>query len=68
MDYRRSNMVDFSYYTYEKWKDIIGELDAHANLDKKSQDFIISLVEKTPKYLSVAQVKWIEDLKERYLQ
>lgn len=52
---------------FDDWADIILELDVNANLSHKDQDFIISLVEEKPRYLSPKQVKWIEDLKERYL-
>lgn len=53
--------------TYDTYADIIEELDANANLTGKSQDFIIDLVEKKPRYLSERQVEWIEDLKRQHL-
>lgn len=52
---------------YDDWADIIDELDAHAELKYKDQDFIISLKEDKPRHLSPKQIKWLEDLKERYL-
>lgn len=52
---------------YEDYADLIAELDAHPNLDRKTQDFIIDLLEKKPRFLSPAQVKWLDDLEERYL-
>ena len=47
---------------YENWAEIIEELDINVDLFGKSQDCIISLVEKKPRYLSDAQVIWIKDL------
>jgi hypothetical protein len=51
----------------EDYWDIIEELDANANLDRKSQDFIISLVDEKPRYLSPRQVEWLKDLQQKHL-
>lgn len=54
-------------YRYDEWADVISELDANADLPRREQDFIISLVEEKPRYLSQRQVEWLEDLQRRYL-
>lgn len=52
---------------YDDYADIIDELDAHADLPRKSADFIADLIERKPNYLSLPQIEWIEDLQRRYL-
>ncbi len=53
--------------SWETWEDVIEELDACPDLTGKSQDFIISLMERRPKFLTSRQVEWLEDLKRRHL-
>lgn len=53
---------------YEDYADIIEELDSlDVELPGKSPDFIAGLLERKPPVLSPNQVKWLDDLKARYL-
>lgn len=53
--------------SYDTWGDVIDELDAVANLDRKSQDFIIDLIEQKPRFLSSRQIEWLKDLQRQHL-
>ena len=53
--------------TFSEWEDTINELDAGPDVSKKEADFIESLLEKRPKYLSSRQIEWLEDMKRKYL-
>lgn len=55
-------------YSYEYWTDIITELDNYDGLlPGKAPEFIGGLIEKKPRILSVKEVKWLQDLKDKYL-
>jgi hypothetical protein len=64
---RIATMDNKNVCTYDYWKDIIDELDTCPALTGNSANFIISLKENQPRTLSIAQVKWLNDLQERYL-
>lgn len=52
---------------YTDWADVIDELDAKATMTHDAEDFIISLVETKPTYLSPKQVAWLKDLKAQHI-
>lgn len=52
---------------YADWADVIEELDLVDGLGHTSRDFIISLIEDKPTWLSSRQVEWLKNLKERYI-
>lgn len=51
----------------EDYWDIIDELDARATMSHAAEDFIISLIETKPAYLSPKQVAWLKDLQAQHI-